>query len=151
MRQSDGTLWYGRPTLFGESSTKGGSKLDFALMKWYSLPFTGVDRDVLPVSSEFPCLQWAVVDQMGTRSYGNGGPWQPQSFSVVPIESIVHVAPIVQIGTLPQMIGKDTLKRGKQALANRPERRISRHHWPWEQIRPGPLFTLVTPAYGLAA
>lgn len=137
VRQDDGSLWYGLPMLFATAETYSNATLEFAYIKWLSLPFCGLERDMLPVPSTFACFQWAVVDQMGT----DGGSWQPQSFSVVDITRIAHIAPIVQIGELPAAIQPSVMKTAKRVLG------VQRKHWPWKQLRPGPLFMLNAHAY----
>jgi hypothetical protein len=149
VRQADGTLWYGQPVLLFQVETLGKVVHDLAYIKWLSNPFQGSERDILPVPSDFLCMQWAVVDKMGLDSKA----WQPQSFGVVPITWIVHVAPIMQIGTVEHVLKALNPHRAalaKCALINwlrheyptQPSKWKLMRHWPWILLRKGPLYVL---------
>ena len=107
-------------------------------VKWLSLAITGLERTMLPVHSSLPCFQWALVDQMGL----DAGARPRQSFSVVAVERVAHIAPVMPIGSLPAAINKETLARGKRVLRDRHGRAMANSYWPWRQIRPGELFFL---------
>lgn len=152
VRQTDGTVWHGVTTLLCRVDTVGGACYDVAYVKWLSLPLTGAERDMLPVPSGIPCLQWAVVDAMGIGSTT----WQPQSFGVVSIADVICVAPIIQFGNLPgpsawrNVLHPIVASLAQCAVAERRssngERRLPQH-WPWSLLRPGPLFMLNEYAY----
>ena len=90
---------------------------------------------------------------MGTRAYGKGGKWQPQSFGIAEVARISCIAPIVQIGRLPDCIEKETMELAKRAMVevlrwkfpgSPAKHKLKPAHWPYEHIRPGPLYVSVT-------
>ena len=78
--------------------------------------------------------------------------YQPkQSYGMVAVERIVHVAPIMPIGKLPAVVNKQTMALAKRLYMQRERRRdptcALSSYWPWRQIRPGELFMLNVHAY----
>lgn len=145
----EGQYWYMLPYLLFECNTQAGTKHELIYGKWLSTPIQGFERQILPLPATFPLFQWEYVPRLGI-----GQPLESLTvnFGVVKVERVIRVAPIVQIGSLPQAF--------KHAAAQRAASRALRAHertngeappedfeWPWKQLKRGPLFALNVHAY----
>ena len=142
----EGDLWYGLPMLAFQVVTLSGEHHDFIYVRYLSNSITGIERDLLPVPADFQAFQWDVCDQMGV---GDPPKTKPYGFGLVYVQNVVHVAPIVQIGTLPSAIDQKlwSAEKKRRLAYLRSQGRRTSAYWPWDTIRPGALFILNYHAY----